>query len=65
MKEKMKGIGTVILMVLAGAILLPCAVIGAVALYEAPIEVRNAAALAIMALCIIGGAVLLIGGKRE
>lgn len=64
MKERMKQIGTVILMVLAGAILLPCAVIGAAALYEAPVEVRNTAALAIMALCIIGGAVLLIGGKR-
>lgn len=64
MKERMRQIGTVILMVLAGAILLPCAVIGAVALYEAPIEVRNTAALAIMALCVIGGAVLLIGGKK-
>lgn len=64
MKERMKQIGTVILMVLAGAILLPCAVIGAVALYEAPVEVRSTAALAIMALCVIGGAVLLIGGKR-
>ena len=66
--SKLKDVIEVILSVLAAMILLPCLVIGALVLYDAPVEIRNKAVLILIcvSIAVVGGLLIaeeIKGGK--